>query len=111
MGSVSVRGVAMSKKIALFVSLFATLSATFAASAGAQTDTWLEIHTPHFLIVTNSTEKEGYGVARQFEGMRSVFQRVFPDAELDRAVSILVFAVKDKRTLRELEPARSSSAS
>ena len=104
MGGVSVRGAAMPKKIALFVSLFATLFATLAASAGAQTDTWLEVHTPHFLIVTNSTEKEGYVVARQFEGMRSVFQRVFPDAELDRAASILVFAVKDKRTLRELEP-------
>jgi TonB family protein len=90
----------MFKGIALFVSLLAT----FAPSAGAQTDTWLEVHTPHFLIVTNCSEKEGRRVARQFEGMRSVFQRVFPDAELDRAASILVFAAQDKRTLQELEP-------
>lgn len=84
--------------------LFVSLLATFAPSAGAQTDTWLEVHTPHFLIVTNCSEKEGRRVARQFEGMRSVFQRVFPDAELDRAASILVFAAQDKRTLQELEP-------
>jgi TonB family protein len=90
----------MFKRIALFVSFLATC----APSAGAQTDTWLEVHTPHFLIVTNSNEKEGRRVARQFEGMRSVFQRVFPDAELDRAASMLVFAVQDKRTLREFEP-------
>lgn len=90
----------MFKRIALFVSFLATC----APSAGAQTDTWLEVHTPHFLIVTNSNEKEGRRVARQFEGMRSVFQRVFPDAELDRAASMLVFAVQDKRTLQEFEP-------
>jgi hypothetical protein len=90
----------MFKRIVFFLSLLAAL----VRSAGAQTDTWLEVHTPRFVIVTNSGEKEGRRVARQFEGMRSVFQRVFPDAELDQAAPILVFAVRDKRTLQELEP-------
>jgi TonB family protein len=90
----------MFKRIVFFLSLLAAL----VCSAGAQTDTWLEVHTPRFVIVTNSGEKEGRRVARQFEGMRSVFQRVFPDAELDQAAPILVFAVRDKRTLQELEP-------
>jgi hypothetical protein len=86
------------------ITLFVCLLAACAPTASAQTDTWLEVRTPHFLIVTNSSEKEGRRVAQQFEGMRSVFQRVFPDAELDRAAPILVFAVQDKRTLQELEP-------
>ncbi len=90
----------MFKRIALFVCLIGA----FAPFAGAQTDTWLELRTPHFVIVSNASEKEGRRVARQFEGMRSVFQRVFPDAELDRAAPILVFAVQDKRALQALEP-------
>jgi hypothetical protein len=34
-------------------------------SAGVQTDTSLEVGTPSFTIVTNSTEKDGRRVARQ----------------------------------------------
>jgi TonB family protein len=90
----------MFKRIALFVALLVP----FAPSAGAQTDTWLEVRTPHFLIVTNSSEKDGRRVAGHFEGMRSVFQKVFPDAELDQAAPILVLAAQDEHTLRDLEP-------
>jgi len=39
--------------------------------------------TPHFLIVSNATEKDARNAVRQFEAMRSLFQRVFPDAQLD----------------------------
>src|SRR5215472_9700930 len=72
--------------------------------AGAEADTWLQVHTPHFLIVTNTNEKEGRRAAHQFEGMRSVFQRVFPDADLDTAQPMLVLAVQDKRSLQSLVP-------
>ncbi|HET6176347.1 MAG TPA: TonB family protein [Candidatus Sulfotelmatobacter sp.] len=78
--------------------------AAFGPSGVAQTDAWLQVRTPHFLIASNSTEKEASRAARQFEGMRSVFQRVFPDAQLDTAAPMLVLAVQDKAALRELEP-------
>ncbi len=78
--------------------------AALVSSAGAQTDTWIEVRTPHFQIVTNSNEKAGRRAARQFEGMRAVFQKVFPDAELDTAAPILVLAVQDKTDVDALEP-------
>jgi TonB family protein len=90
----------MSKRIALLLCLLATL----APLAGAQSDAWLEVRTPHFDIITNSNEKEGRRAAHQFEGMRSVFQRVFPEADLDTAEPMLVIAVQDKRALQALEP-------
>src|SRR5579863_725584 len=90
----------MPQRIALALSLLAA----FVSSAGAQADTWLEVRTPHFQIVTNSNEKEGRRAARQFEGMRAVFQKVFPDAELDNAPPILVLAVQDKAAMDALEP-------
>ena len=58
-----------------WIALSLSLLAAFVPSSGAQTDTWLEVRMPRFLIVSNSSEKEGRRVARQFEGMRSVFQR------------------------------------
>jgi TonB family protein len=91
----------MSKRIVVF---FFSLLAALVCSTSAQTDTWLEVRTPRFVIVSNSSEKEARHVARQFEGMHSVFQRVFPDAEIDGGEPILVFAVQDKQTLQALEP-------
>jgi hypothetical protein len=89
--------------------LSAFLLVTF-TSVGAQTDpspadTWLEVLTPHFVVVSNSTEEESRRAALQFERMRTVFQAVFPNANLDTASPILVLAVADKKNLQALEPA------
>jgi len=75
-----------------------------ALSASAQTDSWLEVRTPHFVVVSNSSEKEARHTTLQFERMRSVFHRIFPDANLDTAAPIVVLAVTDKRNIEALEP-------
>lgn len=80
------------------------LLSALGSCALSQTENWLEIRTPNFLIVTNSNEKDARRTARQFEGMRSVFQGVFPDADLNTSEPILVLAVADKYNLQELEP-------
>ena len=80
------------------------LLGVFAACANAQTDAWLEVRTPHFMVISNSNEKESRRVSRQFERMRSVFLKVFPDANIDPPTSIVVLAVEDKRNLEALEP-------
>ena len=79
--------------------------AALASTVSAQTDAWLQVRTPHFLVVSNAPEKDARKAAHQFEGMRSVFQRVFPEADLDTASPILVLAVQDRRSLQALEPA------
>jgi TonB family protein len=88
----------MPKKIALLFCLLAM------PAAFCQTDSWLQVRTPHFLIVSNAPEKEARRAAHQFEGMRFVFQRVFPNANLDTVEPMLVIAVQDKHALQALEP-------
>ena len=73
--------------------------------AASQTDSWLEVRTPHFQVVSNGPAPDARLTARKFEAMRSVFQRVFPDADLQTPSPILVFAVQDKRSFQALEPA------
>jgi len=79
-----------------------TASASF---AGAQTDAWLEVTTPHFRVISNSTEKDARHAALQFERMRSVFARVFPNQTIDTAAPIVVLALRDRQSLEPLEPA------
>jgi TonB family protein len=84
---------------------FACLLLVLLCSSGAaETGDWLQVRTPNFLIVTNSNEKDARHTARQFESMRSVFQKVLPDADLNTSEPILVLAVTDKYNLEELEP-------
>lgn len=94
------RRAAVSRGIALSL----LLQVILVSFAPAQTDTWLEIRTPHFVVISNSNEKRARHVTRQFERMRTVFSKVFPDANLNTATPIVVLAVEDRRNLQALEP-------
>ncbi len=82
----------------LLFSIAIPLSARDPASA------WVEVRSPNFLVLTDSSEKEGRRVAGQFERMRSVFHTMFPKARLDFATPITVIAVKGKKDMQTLEP-------
>ncbi len=74
------------------------------AQTPVQSGSWLQVQTPHFQIVSNASETDARRAAHQFEGMRSVFQRVFPDADLDTTSPVLVLAVQGKKDMQALEP-------
>jgi tetratricopeptide (TPR) repeat protein len=85
----------------LVLSLYFTASL---ASARDKTETWIQVSSPHFVVVTNSSEKQGRRVADQFKRMRSVFHAAFPKAQIDPGAPIVVLAAKDEKTFRDLEP-------
>ena len=67
-------------------------------------EVWVEIRSPHFLVISNSNEKQARRVADQFERMRSVFHTLFPKIQIDTLGSITVLAIKDEKDFRALEP-------
>ncbi len=67
-------------------------------------ETWVEVRSPHFTILTDSNEKQGRRIADQFERVRSVFHVLFPKANVDPASPIIVIAVKDKKGFESLQP-------
>jgi len=85
--------------------LLLTLAISFAKSTGAQANDWIEVRTPHFIIVSNAAEDEARNAALQFERMRAVFHKLFPDANLDTATPTEVLAIADKTNMEKLEPA------
>jgi tetratricopeptide (TPR) repeat protein len=74
------------------------------AFAGNKPESWLQVSSQHFTILTNGSDKDARHIADQFERMRAIFHAGFPDMQLDPAVPIVVIAVKDAKDFRELEP-------
>lgn len=74
------------------------------ASARENAHTWIQVRSPGFTIVTNSSEKQGRRIAGQFERMRAVFQQAYPDRDDDAELPVVVLAVRSKDQFRALEP-------
>jgi hypothetical protein len=61
----------------------------------ATAQTWREIQSPHFRVVTDGSEKDGRDVAKEFEQMRSVFSTLFKNPVLDTGAPLLIVAVHE----------------
>jgi len=85
--------------------LLGALCCPLLSAARDKPENWVEVRTPHFLIVSNSNEKQARRVADQFERMRSVFHTLFPKIQIETLGSITVLAIKDEKDFRALEPA------
>lgn len=90
----------MSKRLFLLLPALAAVL----ASARDKAENWTEVRSPHFTVVTNSSEKQGRRIAGQFERMRSVFHVAFRTLQIDPESPIVVLAIKDKEDFRALEP-------
>ena len=75
------------------------------ALASDSNEHWLEVQSPHFVVLTDTNEKQARRIAGQFEHMRAVFRLIMPRAADDAGVPIVVLALKDKKGFQSLEPA------
>jgi len=90
----------MSRQILLLLTVFVAL----VAAARDKTENWLEVRSEHFIVFTDSNEKQARRITDQFERMRLVFHVAFPKARVDPGTPIVVLAVKDKKDFQALEP-------
>jgi len=90
----------MHQKIAWLLLFVSALS----ASARDTTDHWVEVRSPHFVVLTDSNEKQGRRVASQFERMRTLFHMLMPAAADSPGSPIIVLALKDRKAFQALEP-------
>jgi tetratricopeptide (TPR) repeat protein len=77
---------------------------TFTALATEPNEHWLEVKSPHFVVLTDTNEKQARRIAGQFEQMRSVFHTLMPNSTVDVGSPIIVLALKDKKAFQTLEP-------
>jgi tetratricopeptide (TPR) repeat protein len=87
------------------IAALASCIALFATSVlGAKHETWVEVRSPHFVIVSNAGEKQARKTAIQFEQIRTLFREMITIASIAPSPVITIFAVKDEGSLRELLP-------
>ena len=87
------------------VLVLALLLAGPAALTREKNESWIQITSPHFVVVTNSSDRQGRRIADQFERMRSLFHALFPKVQMDAAgAPIVVLAINDDKNFRALEP-------
>lgn len=90
----------MSKRILRLLIFFAAAL----ASARDKAENWIQVSSPHFTVISNSSEKQARRIAVQFERMRSMFHAALPTLQVDPAHPIIVLAVRDKDEFKALEP-------
>jgi len=64
-------------------------------SSPASAQTWREIQSPHFQVVTDGSEKDGRDVAKEFEQMRTVFAGRYNHLTLETGAPLLIVAVRE----------------
>jgi tetratricopeptide (TPR) repeat protein len=90
------------RRTLVFLLVFAE---TLACSARDTTEHWLEVRSQHFVVLTDTSEKQARRVAGQFERMRAMFHLLMPNASGSAGSPVIVLALKDKKALQSLEPA------
>lgn len=83
--------------------LIGGLLAAQSVSLAANSQTWIEVRTPHFVVVTNGNDHDARRVADQFEMIRGVFRVYFRNASTNDQ-PVIILAAKDGLTLKPLLP-------
>ena len=73
------------------------------AARGEQT--WTEVTSPHFRVLTDGSGRDGRKVAHEFEQMRYVFALRFNNAKIETGAPLTIIAARDGSTFHTLEPA------
>ena len=64
---------------------------------------WIEVQSSHFTVLTDTGEKPGRDLGRQFEQMRSVFAQLF-SRQIKQSVPLQIIALKNSRQISEYAP-------
>lgn len=91
-------------RLLLTAALSGILLGSCAVSASAK-ESWVEVRSPNFTVLSNAGEKEARRIADQFEQFREVFHATLPQFRVDLGKPLIIFAVKDEDSLKLLLPA------
>ncbi len=73
--------------------------------AFGKAETWTEVTSPHFIVMSDNGEKTARRVADQFEQIRRLYSKTLTGKlRLDPGIPIIVIAVKNEKLLSEVIP-------
>jgi TPR repeat protein len=83
--------------------LLALVALLWGGSAAAA-ETWIEVNTPSFVVVSNAGESTARRTAGEFEQVRAAYAKLWPWAHLAQGKGTVVLALKDDATLKRWAP-------
>ncbi len=93
------------KQIAGSCFVLALLTLLFASGSRAEHhETWVEVRSPHFTVLSNAGEHEGRLTAQQFEEIRAMFAQRYPKLRVDWGKPTVIFALKNEDSLKLFLP-------
>lgn len=79
-----------------------TIAILLLSSLSEARQNWIEVRSPHFLVITNAGEKRGHDAAMHLERIRAFFRQLLAVAGYHPGPFVTVLAVKDGQTLRDI---------
>ena len=79
------------------------ISAVSGIGSAAQDD-WIQVQSPHFIVITNARRGEAWDVTDEFERIHAVYQRAITRKPDRPPPPTVIFAVTDNQSFRELLP-------
>lgn len=67
-------------------------------------DTWIEVKSPNFVVISDASQKQARRTARSLEQFRSLLQTALPKLKVDPGSPLIAFAVRDEKGLKALLP-------
>jgi len=83
---------------------FLVLGLAATAMAAEKPEVWVEVRSPHFTVYSNAGQKQAQRVAEQFEQIRAMFAKAFPNVKVDPGQPMYILAAKNEKTLKTLLP-------
>jgi tetratricopeptide (TPR) repeat protein len=74
------------------------------SSFAGKSETWIQVQSPDFIVLTDANDKQGRRVAFQFEMIRAVFRQLFDIPGSAKDPPIIIIAVKNEDGLKPLLP-------
>jgi hypothetical protein len=59
-------------------------------------DTWIEVRSPNFTVISDASIKKARQVAKRLEQFRSVFHTAFPKLRMDPGSPLIVYAARNE---------------
>ena len=68
-------------------------------------DTWIEVRSPNFTVISNAGEGSARKIAEHFEEFRELVQNAFPKMRVDLGKPLIIFALKNEDSMKLFLPA------
>jgi tetratricopeptide (TPR) repeat protein len=98
------RGMRRPRTALTSITCMTVAAAVLIAAPAADADTWVEVRTDNFTVVTDGGQGRARDVAWQFEQVRAAILAAWPWAQPRLELPVQIVAAKDEASLRRLVP-------